>query len=167
MFSLPAELAEFISPSPEATLEYGRRLARSLPRPCLVLLRGELGAGKTMLAKGLAEGLGVASAQDVSSPTYTLIHEYYGEEVDFYHIDLYRLATPRGLSSLGLEDLFRPRSKPAIVAVEWGEKLIELGSFAGLLYLDVELRSLDAERRSIRARALRLTGLQNAPFSGR
>ncbi len=157
MLNLPADLADCISNAPEETLAYGRRLALILPRPCLVLLRGELGAGKTMLANGLAEGLGVASASEVSSPTYTLIHEYSGEAVDFYHIDLYRLATPRDLSSLGLEDLFRRRVKPAVLAIEWGEKLAELGDFAGMDCLEIELRAVDGEQRSIRARAMRLT----------
>lgn len=88
----------------------------------VVLLIGELGAGKTTLAKGIVEGRGAASAEDVSSPTYTLIHEY-GEPVSVYHIDLYRLETLQEVRRLGLEDLFE---QPALVLIEWGERFPEL-----------------------------------------
>ncbi len=164
MLALPTALADFDSDSPEATLAYGRRLARALPRRCLILLCGDLGAGKTMLAKGLAEGLGVAAAAEVGSPTYTLIHEYASGEQDFYHIDLYRLATPRDLASLGLEDLLRPRARPAMVAVEWGEKLLELGAAPGLEIFTVELQAAGGDRRTIRARAL--PGVESAENQG-
>lgn len=154
MTTLSAELADFDSDSPEATLEYGRRLAAELPRPALILLLGELGAGKTMLVKGLAEGCDAARAEEVSSPTYTLIHEYGNDTLDFHHLDLYRLESARDLRSLGLEDLLRPRNKPAIIAVEWGEKLRELDDtgLAGLNYLEVDIRRAGEERRKIRAR---------------
>lgn len=88
----------------------------------VVLLIGELGAGKTTLAKGIVEGRGAASAEDVSSPTYTLIHEY-GEPVSVYHIDLYRLETLQEVRRLGLEDIF---DQPALVLIEWGERFPEL-----------------------------------------
>lgn len=88
----------------------------------MVLLIGELGAGKTTLTKGIVEGLGVASADDVSSPTYTLIHEY-GEPVSVYHVDLYRLETLKEVRRLGLEDLF---DEPVLVLIEWGERFREL-----------------------------------------
>jgi tRNA threonylcarbamoyladenosine biosynthesis protein TsaE len=99
------------------TIELGRRLARELPSRGVVLLIGNLGAGKTTLAKGIASGRGAADPDDVSSPTYTLIHEYGDGRV--YHIDLYRLDEPREVESLGLEELFE---RDALVLVEWGER---------------------------------------------
>lgn len=88
----------------------------------VVLLIGDLGAGKTTLTKGIVEGLGVADADDVSSPTYTVIHEY-GEPVSVYHVDLYRIETLKEVRRLGLEDLF---DEPALVLIEWGERFREL-----------------------------------------
>src|SRR4029077_310238 len=87
--------------------------------PRLVLLRGELGAGKTTLVKGIAEAFHAASAEDVTSPTFTLVHEYRSPDVNLYHIDLYRIDTPRQLETLGLDDLIAPNS---ILLIEWGEK---------------------------------------------
>ena len=85
----------------------------------LVLLRGELGAGKTTLTKGIAAGFGAAAEEDVTSPTFTLVHEYRGPKVTVYHIDLYRVDTPRELETLGLDDLMGPHS---LLLIEWGEK---------------------------------------------
>ena len=87
--------------------------------PLIVLLRGDLGAGKTTLVKGIAEGFQAASAQDVTSPTFTLVHEYRGPRATLYHIDLYRIDTERELETLGLDDLLAPDS---ILLIEWGEK---------------------------------------------
>jgi tRNA threonylcarbamoyladenosine biosynthesis protein TsaE len=84
-----------------------------------VLLRGDLGAGKTTLVKGIAEGFEAALADDVTSPTFTLIHEYRGPRVILYHIDLYRIDTQRDLETLGLDDLLAPN---CILLIEWGEK---------------------------------------------
>ena len=84
-----------------------------------MLLRGDLGAGKTTLIKGIAEGFHAATAEDVTSPTFTLIHEYRGEQVTLYHIDLYRVDTQRELDTLALDDLMGPES---ILLMEWGEK---------------------------------------------
>ena len=109
--------------SPEETIELGRELARQLAPPVVVLLIGELGAGKTTLAKGLVAGLGAAREEQVTSPTFTLVHEYGhggGEEPRVYHVDLYRIETARDLETVGLEDLL---AEPAVVIVEWGEKL--------------------------------------------
>lgn len=100
----------------------GERLAASLPRRGVVLLSGGLGAGKTTLAKGIAAGLGAAKADEVSSPTFTLIHEY-GEPVRLYHIDLYRIEEPRELATLELEDLM---DRDALVLIEWGERFAHL-----------------------------------------
>lgn len=102
----------------EETIELGRKLAAGWPRPCVVLLIGNLGAGKTTLAKGIAEGLGSAKADDVSSPTFPLIHEY-GEEGDLFHIDLYRLDTLAEVETLGLEEVF---AREAVVLLEWAER---------------------------------------------
>jgi len=85
----------------------------------MILLRGDLGAGKTTLVKGIAEGFDAASADDVTSPTFTLVHEYRGARAALYHIDLYRIETERELETLGLDDLIGPAS---ILLIEWGEK---------------------------------------------
>lgn len=108
--------------SAEETMALGERLAASLPRRGVVLLSGGLGAGKTTLAKGIAAGLGAAKADEVSSPTFTLIHEY-GEPVRLYHIDLYRIEEPRELATLELEDLM---DRDALVLIEWGERFAHL-----------------------------------------
>ncbi len=110
---------EFTSHSPEETISLGRQLAASLDPPKIVLLRGDLGAGKTTLVKGIAEGFRAASEADVTSPTFTLVHEYRGPDAILYHIDLYRVDTPRQLETLGLDDLITEKS---ILLIEWGEK---------------------------------------------
>jgi tRNA threonylcarbamoyladenosine biosynthesis protein TsaE len=111
--------SEFVTNSPEETIALGRRLADQLKPPKLVLLRGDLGAGKTTLVKGIAEGFGAASQEQVTSPTFTLIHEYRSPDVNLYHIDLYRVDTQRELETLGLDDLSEQNS---ILLIEWGEK---------------------------------------------
>lgn len=105
--------------SPAETIAFGRQLANQLSPPLIVLLRGDLGAGKTTLVKGIAEGFQAASAQDVTSPTFTLVHEYRSPRATLYHIDLYRIDTERELETLGLDDLLAPDS---ILLIEWGEK---------------------------------------------
>src|SRR5438876_9840051 len=114
---------EFTTNSPEETIALGKKLAASLAPPKLVLLRGDLGAGKTTLVKGIAEGFQAASADDVTSPTFTLVNEYRGPHAALYHIDLYRVDTERELQTLGLDDLAGPQS---ILLVEWGEKFPQL-----------------------------------------
>jgi tRNA threonylcarbamoyladenosine biosynthesis protein TsaE len=106
----------FRTASEEETIALGQRLAGMLPRRAVVLLTGDLGAGKTTLAKGIVKGLGAAEPEEVSSPTFTLIHEY-GPRV--CHVDLYRLEEEREAATLGLEDLFE---REAVVLVEWGER---------------------------------------------
>src|SRR5437016_7553345 len=108
----------FETHSAEETIELGRQLAREL-RPGIVLLRGDLGTGKTTLVKGIAEAFHAAAADDVTSPTFTLIHEYRGPRFNLYHIDLYRIDTQRELDTLALDDLIDPKS---ILLIEWGEK---------------------------------------------
>ncbi len=110
---------ETITHSAAETIAFGRSLAASLAPPKLVLLRGELGAGKTTLVKGIAEGFQAAKEEDVTSPTFTLVHEYRGPRVNVYHIDLYRVDTPRQLETLGLDDLMADN---AVLLIEWGEK---------------------------------------------
>jgi tRNA threonylcarbamoyladenosine biosynthesis protein TsaE len=116
------------------TVELGRRLAAELPRRGVVLLIGNLGAGKTTLAKGIVAGLGAADPTEVSSPTFTLIHEF--GEGRAYHIDLYRLDDARAVESLGLDELFE---RDALTLIEWGERFPAL---------------MPATRTEIRIRAL-------------
>jgi len=108
--------------SEEETIAAGEQIAARLAPPATVLLMGELGAGKTTLAKGLVKGLRAGAPDDVASPTYTLIHEYRGP-VRVYHIDLYRLESPAEAVGLGLEDLL---ASEAVLLVEWGEKFPRL-----------------------------------------
>ncbi len=116
-------LHEVITNSADETIALGRALARDLKPPAMVLLRGDLGAGKTTLVKGIAEGFSAASQDDVTSPTFTLIHEYRGSAAILYHIDLYRVDTPRELETLALDDLVADDS---ILLIEWGEKFPNL-----------------------------------------
>lgn len=130
-----------ITHSEEETIELGRRIARSLPRRGVVLLIGNLGAGKTTLAKGIISGLHAAPPEEVSSPTFTLIHEY--GEGRIYHIDLYRLDRPEQVATLGLEEIF---DRDAVVLIEWGER------FPTLLppeRMEIRLRALEGENREV------------------
>ncbi|GAC1659088.1 MAG: tRNA (adenosine(37)-N6)-threonylcarbamoyltransferase complex ATPase subunit type 1 TsaE [Acidobacteriaceae bacterium] len=108
----------------------GAELAKMFAPPKLVLLHGDLGAGKTTLVKGIAEAFGAAVRDEVTSPTFTLVHEYRGSEVVIYHLDLYRVESERALESVGIDDL---RGADALMLVEWGDKFPSL------------VRSADAE----------------------
>jgi tRNA threonylcarbamoyladenosine biosynthesis protein TsaE len=111
----------FKTRSETGTLAMGERVAEMLlPAPKLIVLRGDLGTGKTTLVKGVAAALGAAEAEDVTSPTFTLVHEYVGRKVRLYHLDLYRLETERQLLTIGLEEM--AEQADALVLVEWGEK---------------------------------------------
>lgn len=112
-----SSVLRFETRSDEETRALGRQLANLLPQCGVILLIGELGAGKTTLTKGIVEGRGAARAEDVSSPTFTLIHEY-GNPVSVYHADLYRLDTPEQARRLGLEDIY----DAGLVLIEWGER---------------------------------------------
>jgi tRNA threonylcarbamoyladenosine biosynthesis protein TsaE len=114
---------EFTTDSGADTIEVGRKLAKLLKPPQLLILRGDLGTGKTTLVKGIADALDAAEADEVTSPTFTLVHEYdgtrNGKPVKLYHLDVYRLEGDRQLETLGLDELLTP---DALVLVEWGEK---------------------------------------------
>lgn len=109
---------EVVTHLAEETVRWGREFAGRLKPPVLVLLAGELGSGKTTLTKGIVSGLGAASEDEVTSPTFTLIH-VYGRAAKVYHADLYRIESLPDFESLGLEDLF---ASPAVVILEWSEK---------------------------------------------
>jgi tRNA threonylcarbamoyladenosine biosynthesis protein TsaE len=109
---------EFVSHSAEETLAKGRELAATLKPPVIVMLSGELGSGKTTLAKGMISGLGAAREEDVTSPTFTLVHVFHNH-CKVYHVDLYRIQGFHDLESLGLEDALEEN---AIVIVEWSER---------------------------------------------
>jgi tRNA threonylcarbamoyladenosine biosynthesis protein TsaE len=138
---------EITTHSAEETTAFGRTLADLLAPPKLVLLRGDLGAGKTTLVKGIAAALGAATEEDVTSPTFTLVHEYRGPRATLYHIDLYRVDTPRQLETLGLDDLI---SEKSILLIEWGEKFARF-----VRDRDVEIR---LERVGENERRISITG---------
>ena len=114
---------EFTTQSDVDTVELGRKLARLLAPPQLLVLRGDLGTGKTTLVKGIAQALDAADPDEVTSPTFTLLHEYDGaldgKPVKLFHIDVYRLEGERQLETLGIDELLTP---DALVLIEWGEK---------------------------------------------
>jgi len=128
--------------SEEETVALGERLARDFPRRQVVLLIGQLGAGKTTLAKGIVKGLGAAEPDDVCSPTFTLIHEY-GRDGRLYHVDLYRLEELPELATLGLEDLFE---REAVVLIEWGERFPQI---LPAERTEIRIAVLEADQRQI------------------
>ncbi len=121
----PAEgrIHEFTTKSGADTIEVGRKLVHLLKPPQLLLLRGDLGTGKTTLVKGIAQALDAADPDEVTSPTFTLLHEYDGaldgKPMKLYHLDVYRLEGERQLETLGLDELMTP---DALVLIEWGDK---------------------------------------------
>ena len=133
--------------SEEETIAFGERLARVLPRSVVVLLIGNLGAGKTTLAKGIVKGLAAGRTEDVSSPTFTLIHEY-GVPTAVYHVDLYRIESVEDASTLGLDELFESGK---IVLIEWGERFPQLMPPD---HLEIRLTALGDDRREIDTGAL-------------
>lgn len=135
---------EFTTQSAEETIALGRKLATLLAPPKIVLLRGNLGAGKTTLVKGIAEAFGAASAEDVTSPTFTLIHEYRGPQAALFHIDLYRIDTLRELETLGLDDLI---SEDSILLIEWGEKFLR---FERERDVEIVLETIGEDQRRVR-----------------
>src|SRR6202789_4095272 len=115
------EKERFKTRSEAGTLAMGERVVEMLlPVPKLIVLRGDLGAGKTTLVKGMAAALGAANAEEVTSPTFTLVHEYQGKKVRLFHLDLYRLETEQELEGIGLWEM--ADAPDALVLVEWGDK---------------------------------------------
>ena len=110
---------EILTRSSEETIAQGREIGARLTPPVLILLSGDLGAGKTTLTKGIAAGLGAAREDDVTSPTFTLIHKYEGS-TRVYHVDLYRIEDLHDLETLGLEDIF---AEQAVIIVEWPDRM--------------------------------------------
>ncbi len=119
----------FRTRSVEGTLALGEKLVEILRPPMLVILRGEVGAGKTTLVKGIAAALGAAVEEDVTSPTFTLVHEYENERVHLFHLDLYRLEREEQIAVLGLEEMLAEPN--ALVLVEWGERFESVVRLAG------------------------------------
>ena len=140
-------LFDIVTRSPEETLAFGRRLAAELRPPRWVLLQGELGSGKTTLAKGIVCGLGAAQPDEVTSPSFTLVHEY-GNDNRVYHVDLYRIEDVSELATLGLEDLL---AQQATTIVEWGERL---GGDLSVPRLMIQMEYLSYEERRIRVKRL-------------
>lgn len=134
---------EFTTHSAEETIALGQKLSAQLLPPKLVVLRGDLGSGKTTLVKGIVEGFTAALSKEVSSPTFTLVHEYRAPRAEIYHIDLYRVETARQLETLGLDDLISARS---ILLIEWGEKFERFGHERDL---EIAIESLGEDKRKI------------------
>jgi tRNA threonylcarbamoyladenosine biosynthesis protein TsaE len=143
--------SQTITHSAEETIAFGRKLAAELSPPLIVLLRGDLGAGKTTLVKGIAEGFGAARAEDVTSPTFSLVHEYRGSGTTLYHIDLYRIDTERDLETLGLDDLLAPNG---ILLIEWGEKFPR---FERDQNVEITLEQIAEERAAENDRRIQVT----------
>lgn len=142
---------EFITHSADETIALGRKIAAELKAPALVLLTGDLGAGKTTLTKGIASGLHAAKEEDVTSPTFTLVHRYEGE-TRVYHIDLYRIGDAHDFETLGLEDVF---AEKAIVLVEWPERMALRTEWP---ITRVKLEHVDESTRRIRIERTESTG---------
>jgi tRNA threonylcarbamoyladenosine biosynthesis protein TsaE len=135
---------EITTNSAAETIAFGRSLAGELKPPATILLRGELGAGKTTLVKGIAEGFSAAAQDDVTSPTFTLVHEYRGPDATLFHIDLYRVDTQRELETLGLDDL---RAENAVLLVEWADKFQQFQRDGDV---EITLEQVAETRRKIR-----------------
>jgi len=128
-------------PDSEATRKFGAALGRSLPPGTVILLQGDLGAGKTTLVQGIAEGLGISDS--IESPTFTLINEYFGGRIPLYHLDLYRLE-PDEVEALHLESYWDGLEMDlGIVAIEWAERL----QYKPENYLQISLSYLDNGRQ--------------------
>lgn len=134
---------EVTTSSPEQTIALGRQLASELDPPALILLYGDLGAGKTTLVKGIVGGLGLAAEEEVTSPSFVFVHAFRNH-VRLYHVDLYRIEEPTELETLGLDDLL---AEQAVVVVEWAERLaLPALTPAVRVYLD----TVSDEQRRIR-----------------
>jgi tRNA threonylcarbamoyladenosine biosynthesis protein TsaE len=138
---------EFTTHSGADTIEVGRKLAHILKAPQLLLLKGDLGTGKTTLVKGIAQELDAAEPDEVTSPTFTLLHEYDGaldgKPMKLFHLDVYRLEGERQLETLGLDELLTP---DALVLVEWGDKFKSIRKKATG---EIEITSAGGDARKI------------------
>ena len=137
---------EVITHSTEETTMWGRQFAARLKPPIVVLLSGELGSGKTTLTKGIVSGLGAASEEDVTSPTFTLVHVYgqsEGSVSKVYHVDLYRIENFHDFETLGMEDMFE---QPGVLIVEWAERFPLKSPWP---QIRVKLEHLDGDRRRL------------------
>lgn len=132
--------------SEQETFQLAENLARELRGDELILVTGELGAGKTVLVKGLASGLGVKAVDSVCSPSFTLVNIYSGR-VDLIHVDLYRLEDPEEIADLGLEDYL----ESGVVAVEWAERLPP--DFRSKRTIEIHIRVEDDNRRLVRIKS--------------
>ena len=157
----------YITRSSEETIALGRELAALLTPPKMLVLRGDLGAGKTTLVKGIAAALGAAEPEEITSPTFALIHEYAGHmeyvghmecaasvetsrassltslPVHLYHLDVYRIEGQRQLNTLGMEELL---THDSIVLVEWGEKFPWIVAHS---HGEISIHTLHGEQRKI------------------
>ncbi|MGD0840009.1 MAG: tRNA (adenosine(37)-N6)-threonylcarbamoyltransferase complex ATPase subunit type 1 TsaE [Candidatus Acidiferrales bacterium] len=145
--------AVYVTHSPEETIARGRELAAGMKPPLLVLLSGDLGSGKTTLSKGIISGLGAAGEDEVTSPTFTLVHVFHHAAGDapeksakIYHADLYRIENFHDLESLGLEDAL---SEPTIIVVEWSERFQLANDWPRM---EISLEHLGSDTRRITVR---------------
>ncbi|HXN23529.1 MAG TPA: tRNA (adenosine(37)-N6)-threonylcarbamoyltransferase complex ATPase subunit type 1 TsaE [Candidatus Dormibacteraeota bacterium] len=134
---------EIITNAAEETMQQGRELAKLLTPPVMVLLSGDLGSGKTTLTKGIVAGLGAAKEDDVTSPTFTLVH-VYKNHCKVFHADLYRVEDFHDLETLGLEDVF---VEPAVLIIEWSERFALHSNWPAIR---VHLEHIENDRRRIR-----------------
>jgi tRNA threonylcarbamoyladenosine biosynthesis protein TsaE len=137
-------IKEVLSRSPEETQRIGAEIGRSLSIPGVVLLRGELGAGKTTLTRGIAQGLGMSDPSLVNSPSFSLVNIYRGI-CPIYHVDLYRLEGERDLYSVGLDDFL---GNEGITVIEWSERLS--GEFDQATKIEIKDAGDDRRMLSIR-----------------
>lgn len=151
----PHRPQRIITTSPRQTRRLGRLVGQMLQPGTLIRLIGDLGSGKTCFVQGLAGGLKVPQAYDITSPTYTLINEYPGR-VPFYHIDLYRIHSETDAEAIGLWDMLDPA---AVVAVEWADRLPESLWPADALTIRIKARDDDSRSMTLIGGGLKMTNL--------
>lgn len=146
---------DIVTTEAEETIRTGRELAASLTPPVMVLLSGDLGSGKTTLTKGIVAGLGAAREEEVTSPTFTLVH-VYKNHCKVFHADLYRVEAFHDLETLGMEDIF---SEPAVLIIEWSERFVLRCNWP---VIRIHLEHLENDRRRIRISDLALPPLSHS-----